>query len=260
MRSHFWFSGPPKYLYPLGTYTKGDRAPYTTTHMQAHGHQHVGILLAGSACEQKVTAPQCAFHNFPNSLCTLPPCICSPGAQGEKWAWCEEKGGSILTATYVATSIPGFFTWRTKSVAFPSLTLSNSITAISHDQPFSHLIVKKIQEARLLTHLSLHNEYFLNIYCQSSIPSSTPSPVHTWCHLSKRGLGILVTPIKAIQGPRGRLIWMGQFAKTINLLKPQTREIPIALSSVAWKRVESLQVEQSCSQDLPSSQWMECWS
>lgn len=69
----------------------------------------------------------------------------------------------------------------------------------------------------------------MNVYLIFNI-SPQPQPQSCPCiHLtslinSKKGLGIWVKRIKAIQGPKGRLTWMSRFAKTINFLKPQTRE------------------------------------
>lgn len=160
MCSHFLFSGP-KYLYLLGIYNKRDRTPPHTTTLT---HQHTGILHAPTACEQKVMAPPCAFPDLPKSLCSLPPSFCSPETRGKCRAWWEEKDGSVLTVTFVARCIPGFFTWRTKTMVLTFLTSSNSMFATSHDQPSSHLSANKIQEARIIIHLSLCNEYLLTYY------------------------------------------------------------------------------------------------
>lgn len=82
--------------------------PHTPTVINTHE-----ILLADSACEQEVTAPECVFLDFPNSLCSLLPSVCSPETWWEEsWTWWEEKGGSVPSASCVDKSTPGFFTWR----------------------------------------------------------------------------------------------------------------------------------------------------
>ena len=144
----------------------------------------------------------------------------------------------ICVAWSVSTSSPGG--WRQWSLeSFHVQQFPLQWLLISHEQPFLPPPYEKIQEARIIIHLSLHNEYFPKIYYQSPTPTLNLVP---WTHLAsfiKEGIGTFGKINHAIQSPRGRVTWEGQFAKIINFLKPQTREIPTALHSVSveWMTV-----------------------
>ena len=79
-----------------------------------------------------------------------------------------------------------------KTMASPSLTSSDSMFAISHDQSSSHLTGKKsTEQGSLLTFLYIrHVCLIFNIN-----PTFKSIPCTHWCCLSKRGLEVLVTPI-----------------------------------------------------------------
>ncbi|CAI9173704.1 unnamed protein product [Rangifer tarandus platyrhynchus] len=80
--------------------------PHTPTVINTHK-----ILLADAACEQEVTARQCVFLDFPNSLCSLPPSVCSPETQervgpGEKRKVAQFSLLPVWTSPFPASS-PG---------------------------------------------------------------------------------------------------------------------------------------------------------
>lgn len=200
MCSHFLFSGPSKYLYPLGSYTKGDRAaPYTTTHTRAHGYQHTGVL-ARTACEQKARASPCAFHHLPHSLCSLPPSICSRRlwertGPGHKRSWLRPH------CCLVAGSIPSFFPRRTQTLVF-YLTFSNSTVTVSHGQPSSHLIVKKTEkQGSFFICLCIRNMYLVFI---THPPSHSGPRVHATSCI-KEGTGDFGETSQGYSGSKGKI-------------------------------------------------------
>lgn len=162
---HFLFSG---LLHNLWIYTShlefiltGTESFLTQPHTPTVIYTHT-ILLADAAYEQKVTAPQCVFLDFPNSLCSLPPSICSPETRervgpGEKRKVAQFSLLPVWTSPFL-TSSPGG--------KDNGLSISNILWFSDCNFPWPVLFPphwEKVHGARIVTHFSLHEACLLNI-------------------------------------------------------------------------------------------------
>ena len=102
--------------------------------------------------------------------------------------------------------------------------------------------------------------YLMNIYIIVIHPPAQPAPHPQYPHhLSKRGWGVWRNESRLFRVQEGDIHLMSPFARTISILKPQTREIPTALCPGLGKNRGSRN-KQLHSQELPPCTWVGGWS
>ena len=163
MCSHFLFSGPLH----LWIYTSqsefiltGRESFLTQPHIPTVIYTHK--ILANAACEQKVAAPQSVFLDFPDSLCSLPPSVCSPETwkrvgPGEKRKVAQFSLLPVWTSPFSASSPGG---------KYNGLSISNILWFSDCNFPWPVLFPphwEKVHGARIPTYFSLHKACLLNI-------------------------------------------------------------------------------------------------
>lgn len=220
----FLYSGPPYYLHPPGLCNKGPEPLLTQPHtltltvINAQGFSVHSLPLSKKRPRLPSTPP--------SLLCCFAPSICSPVAPGERWPW--EKGKMAWFCLWCLCG-PVASQGAQRHWCLESCLASRSLIQwllISYDQLLFPPRYENIQEVRIIIHVSLHDECLLNISSQSPTPPSIVSPHsrHTFDKF-KEGIEDLGETNQGCSGSKREINLNESICKTINFLKPQTREI-----------------------------------